>query len=79
MVFVFLWRNLALSFFRRTRSVFPEPSLTLYGPPPSVVRELSFLDMIFEERLPWASHFKSLSISCQIPLDLLRHFPHYLG
>ena len=34
--------------FRRTRRVFPEPSLTLYGRPLSVVREVRFLDMIFE-------------------------------
>ena len=37
--------------FRRTRRVFPESCHTLYGRSLSVVREVRFLGMIFDERL----------------------------
>ena len=37
--------------FLRTRCVFPEPSPTIYGRPLSVVREIRFLGMIFNENL----------------------------
>ena len=37
--------------FRRTRLVFPEPSLTLYSHLLSVIREVRFLGIIFDERL----------------------------
>ena len=36
---------------RRTRRVFPEPFLTLYGRPLSVIHEVRFLGMMFDERL----------------------------
>ena len=44
--------------FRRTRRVFPEPPLTLYGRLLSVVHEVRFLGMIFDERLTWVPHLK---------------------
>ena len=40
--------------FRLTQRVFPKPSLTLYGRPLSVAREVSFLGMIIDE--PHLSH-----------------------
>ena len=51
--------------FRRGRRVFPEPSLTLYD------REVRLLGMIFDERLTWFPHLRSLCLACQSPLDLL--------
>ena len=50
--------------FRRTQRVFPEPPLTLYGRPLSAVREVRFLGMIFDERLTWVSHLRSLCLAC---------------
>ena len=47
--------------FRRTRRVFPEPSLTLYGCLPSMIREVRSLGIIFDERLTWVPYLKSLS------------------
>ena len=61
--------------FRRTRCVFPEPSLTLYGRPLSVVREVRFLGMI-DERLTWVPHLRSVRLAFQSPRDLLRHLCH---
>ena len=54
--------------FRRTRRVFPEPSFTLYDRPLYVVHEVRFLGMIFDERLTWIPHLRSLHLACQIPL-----------
>ena len=34
------------------------------------------LGMIFDERLTWAPHLRSLGPACQSPLDLLRHLSH---
>ena len=62
--------------FRRTLRVFPEPSLTIYGRLLSVVREARFLGMIFDERLTWVPHLKSLRLACQSPLDLLCHLSY---
>ena len=59
-----------------TQHVFPEPSLTLYGRPISLVREVRFLGMIFDERLTWVPHLRSLCLARQSPLDLLRHLSH---
>ena len=42
----------------------------------SVVREVRFLSMIFDERLPWIPHLRSLRLAIQSPLDLLRHLSH---
>ena len=75
MIFVFLLRSHAV-LFRRTRLVFPEPSLTLYGRLLSVVREVYFLGMIFDERLTWSPHLRSLRLACHSPLDFLRHLFH---
>ena len=66
--------------FRRTRRVFPKPSLTLYGLPLSAVREVRFLGMIFDERLTWALHLRPLRLASQSPLDLSPSLiPIYLG
>ena len=62
--------------FRCIWILFPEPSLTLYGRPRSVVCEFRFLGMIFDERLTWAPHLRSLRFACQSSLDLLRHLSH---
>ena len=60
MVFVFLRRNLSFSV---VPDVFPEPSLTLYGRPLSVVREVHFFGMIFDERLTCVPHLRSLRLA----------------
>ena len=65
--------------FRRTRRVFPEPSLTLYGLLLYVVSEVRFLGMIFDKGLTWAPHLESLLLACQNPLDLLRHSSILIG
>ena len=70
MAFVFLWRNLPLSF-SVIPNVFPERSLTLYGRPLSVVHEVCFLGVIFDERLTWVPHLK-------VPLTFFV-IPYYLG
>ena len=62
--------------FHRTRRVFPELALSLYDRPLSVVREVRFLGMIFDERLTWVLHLRSLRLACQSPLELLRHLSH---
>ena len=49
--------------FRRTRRVFSEPSLPLYGRFLSVVRDVRFLGMIFDERLTWVPPLKSLRLA----------------
>ena len=75
MTFVFLWRNLTLSFTAILDMYFQNLSLlskiVLY-----VVREVRFLDMIFDERLIWVPHLRSLRLACQSPLDLLGHLSH---
>ena len=62
--------------FRRTRHVFPEPSLILYGRPLSVVNEVRFLGMIIDKHLTWVPHLRLLRLACQSPLDLLLHLSH---
>ena len=57
--------------FLRIRRVFPVPPLNLYGRPLSVVLEVRFLGMIFNGRLTWVLHLKSLHLACQNPLDLI--------
>ena len=57
-------------------NVFPETSLNIYGRLLSVVREARFLGMIFDKRLTWVPHLKSLRLACQSPLNLLRHLSH---
>ena len=42
----------------------------------SMVREVRFLGMIFDERLTWVPHAKSLSHAYQSSLDLLRYLSH---
>ena len=53
--------------FRRTRRVFPKPSLTLYVHPLSGVREVRFLSMIFDERLT----FLLISSRCFLHVKIL--------
>ena len=36
-----------------------------------MVREVRFLGMIFDERLIWVPHLRSLRLACQSPLDFL--------
>ena len=41
-----------------------------------MVHEVSFLSVIFDERLTWVPHLKSLRLTCQSPLDLPRYLSH---
>ena len=62
--------------FRRTRRLFSEPSLNLYSRPLSVVSEIRFLGMTFDERLTGAPHPRSVRLEYQSLLDLPRHLSH---
>ena len=55
--------------------MFPEPSLTIYGCPLTLVHEVRFL-MTFDVHLTWVPHLKSLCHPCQSSLDHLSHLSH---
>ena len=62
--------------FCRNRGVHPDPDLILNGRRIICVEETRFLGLIFDRKLTWASHLRSLKASCLRALDILRVLAH---
>ena len=58
--------------FHRKRGVLPEPNLTLNGNKIRVVRETKFLGVIFDQKLSFIPHLKSLKSRCLKALDIIK-------
>ncbi|PVD27480.1 hypothetical protein C0Q70_12641 [Pomacea canaliculata] len=56
--------------------MFPNPSITVKGTVLKVVQEVKFLGVIFDRKLSFLPHIKSLRLSCQKALDILRVVGH---
>ncbi|PVD32243.1 hypothetical protein C0Q70_07676 [Pomacea canaliculata] len=62
--------------FCKLRGMFPNPSITVKGTILKVVQEVKFLGVIFDRKLSFLPHIKSLRLSCQKALDILRVVGH---
>ena len=62
--------------FCRIRGVHPDPDLYLNGQRIPCVEETRFLGLIFDHRLTWVSHLKSLKNKCLEAMNILRVLSH---
>ena len=62
--------------FCRLRGVHPDPDLYLNGRRLDVVEEHRFLGLVFDHRLTWESHIRSLKTSCVKALQVIRTCSH---
>ena len=62
--------------FCRLRKLHPDPQLTLNGSLIPVVEEVKFLGMIFDRKLSFLPHLRSLKNKCSKALNLLRVVAH---
>ncbi|MPC62127.1 hypothetical protein E2C01_056210 [Portunus trituberculatus] len=62
--------------FYRTRGVQPDPDLYLANRRLSCVEAIRYLGLLFDNRLAWVPHFRSLKASCRTALSLLRVLSH---
>ncbi|PVD37664.1 hypothetical protein C0Q70_00263 [Pomacea canaliculata] len=62
--------------FCKLTGMFPNPSITVKGTVLKVVQEVKFLGVIFDRKLSFLPHIKSLRLSCQKALDILRVVGH---
>ena len=62
--------------FCRIRGVHPDPDLYLNGQRIPCVEETRFLGLIFDHRLTWVSHLRSLKTKCLEALNILRVLSH---
>ena len=62
--------------FCRIRGVHPDPDLYIHGQRIPCVEETRFLGLVFDSRLTWVSHLKSLKVKCMEALNILRILSH---
>ena len=62
--------------FCRLRGVHPDPYLLLYGRRVSCVENTRFLGLIFDHRLTWVPHLRSLKATCMKAMSILRVLAH---
>ncbi|KAK3889510.1 hypothetical protein Pcinc_006482 [Petrolisthes cinctipes] len=60
----------------RIRGVHPDPNLFIYGHRIRCVEETRYLGLLFDKRLTWVPHLRSLKVSCLQALNLLRVLVH---
>ena len=58
--------------FHNKRSILPEPDLFLNGNKIKVVRATKFLGVIFDQKLSFIPHLKSLKSTCTKALDIIK-------
>ena len=58
--------------FHNKRGILYEPNLTLHGKNIKVVRETRFLGVIFDQKLSFLPHLKTLKTTCLKALDIIR-------
>ena len=58
--------------FHNKRGILYEPNLTLHGKNIKVVRETRFLGVIFDQKLSFLPHLKTLKTKCLKALDIIR-------
>ena len=59
-------------YFHNKRGILYEPNLTLHGKNIKVVRETRFLGVIFDQKLSFLPHLKTLKTKCLKALDIIR-------
>ena len=62
--------------FCRLRGIHPDPDLYIDGRRISCVESSRYLGLIFDSRLTWVPHLRSVKASCQKALSLLRVLSH---
>ncbi|KAK3893021.1 hypothetical protein Pcinc_003200 [Petrolisthes cinctipes] len=62
--------------FCRIRGVHTDPDLFMYGHRIRCFEETRFLGLLFDKRLTWAPHLRTLKVSCLKALNLLRVLIH---
>ncbi|KAK3878757.1 hypothetical protein Pcinc_016569 [Petrolisthes cinctipes] len=62
--------------FCHIRGVHPAPDLFMYGHRIRCVEETRFLGLLFDKRLTWVPHLRTLKVFCLKALNLLRVLGH---
>ena len=62
--------------FHKKRCTLPEPNLSLNGKKIKVVRETRFLGVIFDQKLTFIPHMKTLKTKCLKALDIIKVVSH---
>ena len=66
-------------FFCQLSGLYPYPVINIYGSPIPVVEEAKFLDLLFDKKLTFIPHIKSLKAKCLKVLDVLKALQYKLG
>ena len=62
--------------FCKIRGVHPDPDLYLYGNRIQCREEARFLGLVFDRRLTWIPHLRSVKVACTQALNLLKVLSH---
>lgn len=74
--FKFSTEKTACVCFSRKLGVMPTPSLTIYSAPVQIKTEYKFLGLIFDSKLSFSQHIKTLKQKCHKSLNILRVLSH---